>query len=55
MDKLLNTLLQTNSPSGSEDEMRRVIADFAQKYCDRVDTDALGNVIARKTGGGQMV
>ena len=55
MDKLLNTLLQTNSPSGSEDEMRQIAADFTKKYCDSVDVDALGNVIARKNGDGQKL
>ncbi|MBP3360377.1 MAG: M42 family metallopeptidase [Clostridia bacterium] len=53
--ELLKHLTECNSPSGREDSVRAVIAAQAQKYCDEIYTDTLGNLIARKGSGGKKI
>jgi len=48
MKPLLKTLTETFSPSGYEDEIRKVIAREVTPLADEVRVDALGNLIVRK-------
>ncbi len=45
---ILQTLVETPGPSGSEHVIREKIKTEIQRYADEVYTDALGNLIARK-------
>lgn len=53
--ELLKRLTECNSPSGREDSVRALIAGEAEKYCDEIYTDALGNLIACKGSGGKKI
>ncbi len=48
MKPLLKTLTETFSPSGYEDEIRKVITKEVKPLADEVRVDALGNLIVRK-------
>ena len=48
MKSLLKTLTETFSPSGYEDEIRKVITKEVQPLADEIRVDALGNLIVRK-------
>ena len=48
MKPLLKTLTETFSPSGYEDEIRKVITKEVKALADEVRVDALGNLIVRK-------
>lgn len=48
-------LAQAFGPSGREDAIREQIGSMAADYCDDITTDALGNLICRKRGGGKKV
>lgn len=48
-------LAQAFGPSGREDAIREQIGSMAAEYCDDITTDALGNLICRKRGGGKKV
>ncbi|MGI6215011.1 MAG: M42 family metallopeptidase [Christensenellales bacterium] len=49
----LKTLCELNGPSGSEQPVRKYIFEEAQKLCDDVHIDRMGNVICRKKGSKQ--
>lgn len=49
---LLEQLSNAFGPAGCEDEVRRLLARMLHKQVDRLDTDALGNLIAFKRGTG---
>ncbi|MCC8169349.1 MAG: M42 family metallopeptidase [Oscillospiraceae bacterium] len=53
--KLLEKLTQTDSPSGSERKVREIIGNEIKKYCDEITVDALGNLIAHKSGNGRKI
>ncbi len=48
MKKLLQTLTETFSPSGYEDDVRRIVRSEVEALADEVRIDALGNLIVRK-------
>lgn len=50
---LLKRLCETPGVSGREDAIRRIVADELRTVADDVSSDAMGNVIARKAGGGK--
>lgn len=43
--KFFESLLSTMGPSGYEEEPAAVFRSYMEKFCDRVDTDVLGNTI----------
>lgn len=49
---LLEELSNAFGPAGCEDEIRRLLARSLHKQVDRLETDALGNLIAFKRGTG---
>ena len=49
---LLEELSNAFGPAGCEDEVRRLLARALHKQVDRLETDALGNLIAFKQGTG---
>jgi len=49
---LLEQLSNAFGPSGNEDEVRRILARALRHRVDELKTDALGNLIAFKRGGG---
>ncbi|MFO7819131.1 MAG: M42 family metallopeptidase [Halanaerobacter sp.] len=50
MKKLIKRLVETYGPSGDEEEIREVIKDEIEDRVDKIETDALGNLIALKKG-----
>lgn len=50
---LLQTLVETPGPSGSEHLIRQKIEQEVRDYADEVSTDALGNLIVRKGSKGE--
>ncbi len=48
--KFFESLLSTVGPSGFEEEPAGVFRDYLGKFCDRVDTDVLGNTIGVLNG-----
>ena len=46
MKQTLFTLLNTYGGVGREDAVRETIAELARPYCDKMRTDALGNLIS---------
>lgn len=50
MNKQLSYLTSLFGASGSEGDVRQAVINEIRDYCDRVETDALGNVIAFKRG-----
>lgn len=55
MKETVKLLVETNSPSGREDKIRQVILEQIRSYVDDYQIDALGNLIAHKTGPGKKV
>lgn len=57
MKQTLFTLLNTYGGVGREDAVRETIAELARPYCDKMRTDALGNLICVRAGkeGGRRV
>ena len=53
--KILEEMTQIASPSGEENAIREYIASYAKEYCDEINTDAMGNLIARKKGSGKKI
>jgi endoglucanase len=49
--KLLQRLSEAHGIPGSEEEVREIMAGELKKYCDEVEVDKLGNLIARKGEG----
>ncbi|NLB73507.1 MAG: M42 family metallopeptidase [Firmicutes bacterium] len=47
---LLRTLTEAIGVSGQEQEVASIIREQVSPYCDKVETDALGNVVAIKSG-----
>ena len=50
MLELIKTLCAPRGVTGDEKEIAALIADLAAPLADRVETDALGNVLAFKKG-----
>ncbi len=55
MKDLVKQLSETYGPSGHEAQIREVIKNLVEPYCDELTTDTLGNLIARKKGPGAKV
>ncbi|MCD8180912.1 MAG: M42 family metallopeptidase [Firmicutes bacterium] len=53
--KILKDMTQINSASGNETAIREYIKTEAEKYCDEVYVDAMGNLTAHKKGGGKKI
>jgi len=53
--ELLKKLTQTYAPSGTEDEMRKLITELTAPYSDEITTDNLGNLIVHKKGPGKKI
>lgn len=53
MNDLIKKLVEAYGPSGFEDQMRDLIRPEIEKYADEISVDAMGNLIARKAGGGR--
>ena len=53
--ELLKKLAETNAPSGSEENVRKIISEEAGKYADDITVDTLGNLIVRKKGPGKRI
>ncbi len=51
----LKKLTQIYGVSGCEDRIRDVIKSEIGSYCDEIDIDALGNLIAHKKGNGKKI
>jgi endoglucanase len=51
MKELLRRLTTISAPSGREEPIRSFIAAEIEDYCDEVNVDPLGNLIAHKRGG----
>lgn len=54
MKELIKRLVEAYGPAGSEENVRELIAAEVKPYVDEVKTDALGNLIAIKRGGGSQ-
>lgn len=52
---ILNQLLNTQSPSGSEEQVTDLFTSLVSPYVDEVYTDANGNCIAHKKGLGKKI
>lgn len=53
--ELLEKLVSVYGPSGDEDLISSAIRQEIQEYVDELETDALGNLIARKKGNGKKI
>ncbi len=53
--ELLKKLTSCISPSGREDEIRDIIKNEIEGFCDEIYTDALGNLICHKQGSGKKL
>ena len=53
--ELLKKLTSCISPSGREDEIRNIIKNELEGFCDEIFTDALGNLICHKKGNGKKL
>lgn len=53
MRKLIEELSSLRGISGRESRTAEAVAEYFKKYCDSVETDALGNVIAYRSCGKQ--
>ena len=53
--ELLKKLAEANAPSGSEENVRKIISEEAGKYADDITVDTLGNLIVRKKGPGKRI
>ena len=52
MEELIKKLTEAYGPSGFEDTIRSIIEAEVGSYADEISVDAMGNLIARKTGDG---
>ncbi len=52
MKELIKQLVEAYGPSGHEGQVRTLLEGLVRPYVDEVRVDALGNLIARKKGGG---
>ena len=52
MKNTIRTLVETFGPSGNEDRIRAAIREMIEPLVDDVRVDALGNLIARRSGDG---
>ncbi|NBI06589.1 M42 family metallopeptidase [Senegalia massiliensis] len=52
---LLRKLVDSFSPSGNENNVRKLIIEEIEDYVDEIKIDNLGNLIARKKGNGKKV
>lgn len=50
---ILKSLVDKNSPSGHEEEIRNIVIDLLEPHADELWVDSLGNVIAVKKGSGE--
>ncbi len=55
MKELIKKLSEAHGIPGNEDEVRDILKEELEKYCDSVEIDKLGNLIARKKGEGKKV
>ena len=55
MFELLEKLCTAPAPSGCEKQVRELIEKEISPYVDSVETDVMGNLIARKTGSGKKL
>ncbi len=55
MKELIKRLSEAHGIPGNEDEVRNILREELEKYCDSVEVDKLGNLIARKRGKGKKV
>ncbi len=53
--ELLKKLTQTQGVSGNEKQISNLIYENAKEYCDKIKTDAMGNLIAHKNGNGKKI
>ncbi len=53
--ELLYKLSDTFGPSGNEEQIAKIVKEELKDYVDSIQTDALGNVIARKVGNGKKI
>lgn len=53
--ELLKELVMAVSPSGRENNIRKIIQNQLSSYCDEIYTDALGNLICHKKGNGKKL
>jgi len=53
--ELLKKLTQASAASGNENNIFDIIKKEIEPYVDRIDVDAMGNLIARKIGDGKKV
>lgn len=51
MDALFEKLCKAHGVSGFEDDVREIMRKEFENYCDNVETDSFGNLIARKGSG----
>lgn len=52
---LLKDIVKVYGPSGKEGKIREFIINEIKDYVDEIKTDALGNLIARKSGAGKKI
>lgn len=52
---LLKDIVKVYGPSGKEGKIREFIINEIKDYVDEIKTDALGNLIARKSGAGNKI
>ncbi|CAA7601883.1 Peptidase M42, domain 2 [Acididesulfobacillus acetoxydans] len=52
---LLKRLCQAFGPSGSEEEVSSLIREAVSPYCDRLETDSMGNLLALRHGNGKKI
>ena len=55
MNQLLNKILTTSAPPGSEHSLTKLLTDELTPFVDKIYVDRLGNLIMRKTGAGKRV
>lgn len=48
--ELIKRLCETFGPAGSEEQVRALITDEIKEYCDKIEVDTLGNLIAHIPG-----
>jgi endoglucanase len=53
VNDLIKKLTEAYGPSGHEEQIREIIRGEVESFADEVRTDALGNLIAIRRGGGQ--
>ncbi|GAX89735.1 M42 family peptidase [Effusibacillus lacus] len=50
MKELIMKLATASGPAGAEKHIREILTELLEPYVDRIETDVLGNLIARKKG-----